>query len=146
MNSETLKKHHKFNKSDILSSESLHNRDKTHSCPDLSYWEFYFCLQQDQQTLDQQHVLEHARCTLPRCCILCSLLQTLLSPALWQATNNKFIQFILNKYWESQSIQGLLNCKDVCAIAIDGTALSYPKEEVSASRAVSQSRLCGALI
>lgn len=73
-------------------------------------------------------------------------MQTLLSPLLCQTTNNKFIQFILNKYWESQSLQGLLNCTDVCAIAIDGTVLSYTKEEVNASQAISQSRLHGGLI
>lgn len=73
-------------------------------------------------------------------------MQTLLSAFLWQTTNNKFIQFILNKYWESQSIQGLLNCKDVCAIAIDDTVLNYTKEEVNASEAISQSRLRGGLI
>lgn len=73
-------------------------------------------------------------------------MQTLLSPLLWQTTNNKFIQFILNKYWESQSLQGLLNCRDVCAIAIDDTVLNYTKEEVSASQAISQSRLHGGLI
>jgi len=73
-------------------------------------------------------------------------MQTLLSPLLWQTTNNTFIQFTLNKYWESQSIQGLLNCKDVCAVAMDDMALNYTKEEVNASEAISQSRLHGGLI
>lgn len=73
-------------------------------------------------------------------------MQTLLSPLLWQTTNNTFIQFTLNKYWESQSIQGLLNCKDVCAVAMDDTVLNYTKEEVNASEAISQSRLHGGLI